>query len=127
MLLRLVLVLVLAAVVAVVALRSRRPADAHRADGHRVPAELLGDGDRTWIVFSTPYCATCGPVEAQLRQRFPTDDVRRADVEAFASTAAELGVRRAPTVVRVDQLGVVDLLLAGPEAVREHLGVSALV
>ncbi len=126
MLTRLVVVAVLAAVVAVVAWRARRPADTTDAAGRRVPSELVGDTDRTWIVFSTPFCATCGPVEEQLRQRFPEHDVRRADVEQWAATAIDLGVRRAPTVVRVDRAGSVDLVLAGPDAVRGHLGLAAL-
>jgi len=126
MLLRLLLVVVLGVIVAAVALRTRRPTAPDAANGHRVPDALVGRAERTWIVFATQYCASCGPVEAQLRERFPDHVVVRADVEQWAEVASDLGVRRAPTVVRVDSTGTVDLMLAGPEAVREHLGLATL-
>jgi hypothetical protein len=128
MILRLVIVLALVAVLAVVGVRRRRhPALSDVDLGLLLPTELLGETEHTWVVFSTPYCATCGPVESLLRERFPTDEVRRAEVADWTETVHALGVRRAPTVVRVDRQGAVELQLAGPEAIREHLAVSSLV
>lgn len=123
---RLVTIAILVALVAVATWRHRRPsAPLEVPPGHRVPSALVGDADATWIVFSTPYCATCGPIERELVDRFPDHEVRRADVEQFAHTASALGVRRAPTVVRVDRAGDVHLILAGADAVRDHLAVTA--
>jgi hypothetical protein len=128
MLARLVLVLVVIGVVAVITLRYRRtPAPSDIDLGLLLPDALLGGTPHTWVVFSTPYCATCGPVENLLRQRFPDDEVRRVDVSAWPDVVHALGVRRAPTVVRADQQGAIELQLAGPEAIREHLAVSSLV
>jgi hypothetical protein len=128
MLVRLLLVVVLVAVMAVVTLRYRRgPAPSDVDLGLLLPDTLLGATPHTWIVFSTPYCATCGPVENLLRQRFPDDEVRRVDVSAWPDVVHALGVRRAPTVVRADQAGAIELQLAGPEAIRAHLAVTSLV
>ena len=33
----------------------------------RVPTELLDGAERTWVVFTTPYCASCGPVSPKIR------------------------------------------------------------
>lgn len=126
MLVRVLIVAALAALVVFAVLRTRRPVDSDVALGLRVPADLLARNRHTWIVFSTPYCATCGPAEVLLRERFPADDVRRAEVADWPETVEALGIRRAPTALRVDQAGAVEVMLAGPEAIRQHLAVASL-
>ena len=72
---RLVLVALLLAAFAVApALHRRRmgrmqdhPADATTA----LPGHLVEGSSRTWVLFTTPWCATCGPVEARLRAHDP--------------------------------------------------------
>src|SRR5919206_509181 len=44
-----------------------------------VPADLLAGADRTWVLFTTPWCATCGPVEEQLRATDPGARVVKVD------------------------------------------------
>lgn len=142
MFVRLMVVLALMLVVGgLTVFRSRRQTVTDEDLGLRVPSALLAEAagasigesspadgaHRTWIVFTTPFCATCGPVERLLRERFREDAVVRAEVEEWAETAQALGVRRAPTVVRVDAEGAVELMLPGPDAIREHLAVASLV
>src|SRR5690349_9120793 len=66
----------------------------------RVPSAFLADGPASWLVFTTPYCASCGPV---------------------ADLADAFRIKRAPTVLRANHAGVVDLRLVGPDAVRRYL------
>src|SRR5205823_8989484 len=40
-----------------------------------IPRALLDGAPRTWVVFTTPYCASCGPVEDRLRQSDPDSRV----------------------------------------------------
>ncbi len=93
----------------------------HQPAGKRVPAELLGPGDRTWILFSTPTCATCGPAEQRLRALDPDATVRRIDATDRADLAQALAIRAAPTVLLAGPDGTILLRLAGPRAVMAHL------
>jgi hypothetical protein len=93
----------------------------HQPADKRVPAELLGPGDRTWVLFSTPTCATCGPAEQQLRDRDPDATVRRIDATERADLTQALGIRAAPTVLLAGPDGSILLRLAGPRAVMAHL------
>ena len=43
-----------------------------------VPRALLDGAERTWVVFTTPYCASCGPVEERLRQSDPSPGSSRS-------------------------------------------------
>jgi hypothetical protein len=93
--------------------------------GGRVPAELLSDRAGTWVVFSTPYCASCGPVADMLRAADDGAGVVLVDATRHPDLAAAFHVHRSPTVVRADEAGAVDLRLVGPEAVRDYLSARA--
>lgn len=116
------------AVLGLVALGVALAAWAHRyrsgRDGARgihglppVPAHLLGAGT-TWVIFTTPLCASCGAVEAELRRAFPQDALVKVDATAAPELAERYHVRRAPTVLRVDGRGTVTERLVGADAVR---------
>jgi Thioredoxin len=123
----LVRVLVVVAVLLAVGLgtrlyRSRRAAlVAERPDHPLVPASLLDGAERTWVLFTTPYCATCGPVEEHLRAADPEARVVRVDATREPHLADAFRVRTAPTIVLADAGGRVQQRLVGAEAVRQAL------
>jgi thiol-disulfide isomerase/thioredoxin len=86
-----------------------------------VPADLLGGAERTWVVFTTPWCATCGPVEQQLRASDPGARVVKVDATREPNLAGAFSVRTAPTVLLADVHGRVTTRLVGPEAVNQYV------
>lgn len=123
----LVRVLVAVAILLVVGLgtrlyRSRRAARVAEQPRHpRVPASLLDGAERTWVLFTTPYCATCRPVEEHLRAADPDARVVKVDATREPGLAEAFRVRTAPTIVRADAAGRVQQRLVGAEAVRQAL------
>lgn len=118
----LVLVAVIAAVALLTALWRRRDQAAQHHDPHRlVPSELLGPGERTWLLFRTPMCATCGPVAERLRAVDPHAALVEVDATQRPDLARALGISAAPTVLLAGADGVVAARLSGPRAVHEHL------
>jgi thioredoxin family protein len=100
--------------------RARRAAVLDERPPHPVvPASLRAGAERTWVVFTTPYCASCGPVEEHLRAADPRARVVRVDATAEPHLAHAFRVRTAPTVVLADDAGRVRTRLVGAEAVRE--------
>ena len=91
------------------------------ATSPRVPAELLGDGDRTWVVFTTPFCASCGPVKEQLADQDPGAEIVTVDATREPHLAGAFAVRSAPTVLLADATGTVQARLVGAPAVRDYL------
>ena len=87
----------------------------------RVPSELLGDHDRTWVVFTTPFCASCGPVKEQLAEQDPLAGIVTVDATREPHLADAFSVRSAPTVLLVDRAGSVQARLVGAPAVRDYL------
>jgi hypothetical protein len=87
----------------------------------RVPLSLLDGASRTWVVFTTPYCASCGPVEEHLRASDPEARVVKVDSTRQPSLARAFHVRSAPTVLLADRSGEVRARLVGASAVRGHL------
>ncbi len=70
--------------------RARQAAALHERPRHPlVPAGLRADAERTWVVFTTPYCATCGPVEDHLRAADPDARVVRVDATPEELAAAD--------------------------------------
>lgn len=104
--------------------RWRRSLVDERRPVPRLPAELLGGGERTWVVFSTPFCASCGPVTEELRNRDPGADVVRVDATERVDLAEAFHVRAAPTVLLADRAGTVAERLVGASAVRERLALA---
>ena len=102
--------------------RSRRAALVAEQPHHpRVPAALLAGADRTWVLFTTPYCASCGPVEDHLRAADPDARVVKVDATREPHLADAFRVRTAPTIVLADAEGRVQQRLVGAEAVRQAL------
>lgn len=87
----------------------------------RVPAELLAGAQRTWVVFTTPYCASCGPVKEQLAADDPMARIVTIDATREPHLAGAFAVRSAPTVLLADAAGEVKARLVGAPAVRSYL------
>lgn len=86
-------------------------------DQPRVPVALRMGAERTWVVFTTPYCASCGPVEERLRSADPRARVVLVDATRESDLAEAFGVRSAPTAVLSDATGSVQARLVGAAAV----------
>ena len=96
-------------------LRTARPAHP------LVPASLLAGAERTWVVFTSPYCATCDPVEAHLRASDPKARVVKVDATREPHLAKAFSVRSAPTVLLADAAGNVRARLVGADAVDDYV------
>lgn len=128
---RLAILAVLAMFVAVAVLAHRRRSardealGAADADGTRwpeVPDHFLDAGaPRTWLIFTTPMCASCPQVQADLESSFPSDRVVKVDAVEHAELADRYSIRRAPTTLLADAEGSVLDRLVGPEAVRSYI------
>ena len=102
--------------------RQRRQARARpRRPLPPVPARLLAGAERTWVVFTTPYCASCGPVEERLRTTEPDSRVVKIDATRQPSLAEAFHVRSAPTVLLADGKGTVQARLVGASAVEAYI------
>lgn len=135
MLARLAILVVLAALVAVVtvAYRRRRAADEARgafddATGAALwpalPDDLQGDHQATWLILSTPVCASCSAVQATVAESFPHHRVLKVDVTERPELGERYDVKRAPTTIVADSSGAVVERLVGPEAVMDFIGVA---
>jgi len=93
----------------------------HAPSHPRLPERVTRGADRTWVVFTTPYCATCGPVEEQLRASDPGAHVVRVDATREPALAEAFSVRAAPTVLLADAAGEVTTRLVGAEAVDAYV------
>jgi thiol-disulfide isomerase/thioredoxin len=88
----------------------------------RLPSSVLAAGaERSWVVFTTPYCATCEPVMRMLGAADPDTPVIKIDVTDRPDLASGFRIARAPTVLLADASGEVTERLVGPEAVTEYL------
>lgn len=86
-----------------------------------VPDSLRAGADRTWVVFTSPYCATCGPVEASLRASDPGARVVKVDATREPHLAESFSIRSAPTVLLADVEGNVTARLVGAQAVDDYV------
>jgi hypothetical protein len=87
----------------------------------RLPASLLAGAERTWVVFTTAYCAACGPVIERLREIEPDARVVTVDVGADRGLAEAFRIRTAPTVLLADADGEVRLRMVGAAAVDDYV------
>lgn len=87
----------------------------------RVPEHIVDGADRTWIVFTTPYCATCGPVADSLRANDPDARHIKIDATEQPGLAHAFSVRMAPTVLLANGEGAVQERLVGAAAVRDFV------
>ncbi|HVL06525.1 MAG TPA: thioredoxin family protein [Acidimicrobiales bacterium] len=117
-----VVVLLLAVALAARLYRSwRASVQDHQPDHPRIPEALLAGAARTWVLFTSPYCATCGPVEARLRASDPGARVVKIDASQERNLADAFSIRSAPTVLLADGAGNVTARLVGAEAVKEYV------
>lgn len=86
-----------------------------------LPGRIVDGADRTWVVFTTPYCATCGPVTEQLRANEPDSRVVTIDATVEQELADSLRIRSAPTVLLADADGQVQARLVGASAVSDYV------
>jgi len=82
-----------------------------------LPATLRGEASRTWVVFTTPTCASCGPVTEHLRAADPDAAIVTVDATEEPGLADAYRVRSAPTVFLADRSGRVNRRLVGAAAV----------
>ena len=128
MALRIVIAAVVLAAVAVAAWRYRSWKAGIVALGATVAAGSLPplpaawrQGDRTWVVFTTPYCAACGPLADRLREADPAAEVVTVDATRQVELADSYRVRSAPTTVLAGPSGEVLGHFVGTEAVSRYL------
>ena len=86
-----------------------------------IPSKLLKGSDRTWVIFTTRFCAQCGPVERLLRSREPESRVVTVDTEREPQLARAFRVASAPTVLLADRDGNVLQRLVGAAAVTNFV------
>lgn len=86
-----------------------------------VPASLRAGAARTWVLFTTPWCASCAPVEERLRTSDPEARVVRVDATREPDLAKAFSVRSAPTALLADGEGRVQARLVGAEAVDRYV------
>ena len=89
-----------------------------------VPASLRAGSDRTWVVFTSPYCAACGPVADRLQASEPGARVVKVDATREPALADAFSIRSAPTVLLADRDGRVQARLVGAEAVDEYVATA---
>lgn len=85
-----------------------------------MPAHLIDGADRTWVLFTTPWCASCGPVEEKLRASDPGARVVKVDATRQPDLARTFSVRQAPTALLADDRGRVQARLVGAERVSQY-------
>lgn len=115
-----ILAVVVVAFAARVALdRRRRGSGEATLPGARFPAWVTDGAERTWVVFTTPYCASCGPIVDHLGAADPVARVVTVDASHELTLARDFAVRRAPTVFEADDRGNPLRRFSGADAVRE--------
>ncbi len=82
-----------------------------------VPVSIRAGAAWTWVVFTTPTCAACGPVEDRLRASDPTARVVKVDASREPHLAGAFSIRTAPTALLADADGQVHTRLVGAAAV----------
>ena len=99
--------------------QARQRAAGARPESHPVvPDALRAGAERTWVLFTSPYCASCAPTEQRLRDSDPEARVVRVDATREPLLAKAFHVRSAPTAVLADADGRVQARLVGSEAVE---------
>lgn len=119
----LVVIAVLAALVAgrVLYRRWHRAVHTEALETPPLPARLLDGADRTWVVFTTPWCAACNVVTQELAVQDPIGRLVKVDATQDLDLARRYRVRHVPTVLLADGRGEVQDRLVGLEAVRGYV------
>jgi hypothetical protein len=103
---RLIVLLALAAGCGVLMWARARWQQGGIAAGTVVPAGLVTPGQTSWLVLTTPWCASCGPVVERL-EAIGELPVVVVDVAERPEVSRALDLRQAPTVLRVGPGGEV--------------------
>jgi hypothetical protein len=94
------------------------------AVGEQLPAEVRGPGSvpaNTWVLVTSPLCATRGPAEQRLRERDPGAHIVKVDVAERPDLVRRLRVQAAPTLLLAGVDGRVRERVVGPAAVSRRL------
>ncbi len=86
-----------------------------------IPLSIRAGAERTWVIFTTPLCVSCGPIEARLRASEPGANVVRIDATEQPHLSHAFKVRSAPTVLLADGDGRVQARLVGAEAFDRYV------
>ncbi len=86
-----------------------------------IPLSIRAGAERTWVIFTTPLCATCGPIADRLRATEPDANVVTIDAIAQPRLSHAFQVRSAPTVLLADGDGRVQARLVGAEAFERYV------
>jgi hypothetical protein len=115
MIVRLVItaVVLLGVAVASRAYRRWREKLSHPVTVPPLSAELIDGAERTWVVFTTPFCAQCGPVMERIGSVDPGARIVTVDVADRPDLADRFAVRTAPTVLLAGADGFVRARLVG--------------
>jgi len=120
---RLVVVAVLLALFVVARrlyMQRRARLEADQGDVPDLPKRLRSGAPRTWVVFTTPTCASCGPVTDELRRRDPDAAILTLDATREPELADVYRVRTAPTVFLADDRGRVSRRFVGATAALDQ-------
>jgi thiol-disulfide isomerase/thioredoxin len=121
---RLAIVLALVAVFVLARIAHRRWRAGLHTESRAVPtlpSHLLAGTDRTWVVFTTPWCASCDTVTSHLTAADPEARVVKVDATEDPALAGAFHVRAAPTVLLADAVGTVQQRLVGAAAVADYV------
>jgi hypothetical protein len=98
----------------------RQSLQTERRPHPNLPADLLDGAARTWVVFTTPLCASCGPARDHLAASDPDARIVTVDATRRPELADAFHVRSVPTVLLADDSGAVQERLVGASAVRDY-------
>jgi thiol-disulfide isomerase/thioredoxin len=101
--------------------RWRRHIESDTGPVPRLPARLLDGAERTWVVFTTPYCGSCRPLTDRLRADDPAARVVTVDATREPALAGDFRIRSAPTVLLAGADGNVHGRFVGAGAVEAYL------
>lgn len=101
--------------------RWRRRIESDTGPVPRLPARLLDGAERTWVVFTTPYCGSCGPLAERLQADDPGARVVTVDATREPALADDFRIRSAPTVLLAGAGGDVHGRFVGVAAVDAYL------
>ena len=92
-----------------------------------LPDHVVPGAPHTWVVFTTPYCATCGPLIEEIEAALPHDGVVAVDATDHPDLTSRLGVRRSPTVFEIDPSGRIVDRMIGADATRSRLSRASAI
>jgi hypothetical protein len=98
--------------------RNRRPGKSPFSHLPLVPAQVMRGADRTWVVFTTPDCASCRAIATRLRASEPASHVTEVDTRSEPRLAEAFLVHQLPAVILANRYGQVEARLIGLSAIN---------